>query len=291
MKNLKLKLILTYSFILLFYFNISAKEDLCNILILKGEYHDAIKEADITLKLTKKNYKVLLCRGQANLKINDYKNAINDFELASKSSLNDLDFYMAKLFKSVALKNAKQYEEAIKLIYETISSNNINSSIKRLFLIQSGEVNLQLNKYDEALNDLMSALKLAANDSERAKNLDNLSHAYVLSKKMNAAIEFKLKANLTYEKVGLLDEYTETGISLASLYSQIGDFENAERTFLKFEVFARDNGGLYYLANILFLQSKFYAEKSNITLSKSKFDEANKIANDIGAKDLIELYH
>jgi len=35
---------------------------------------------------------------------------------------------------------------------------------------------------------------------------------------------------------------------------------------------------------------KYYKKKSNNELSKSKLDEANKIANDIGAEDLKTLF-
>jgi hypothetical protein len=38
------------------------------------------------------------------------------------------------------------------------------------------------------------------------------------------------------------------------------------------------------------VQSKYYKKKSNSELSKSKLDEANKIANDIGAEDLKALF-
>jgi hypothetical protein len=47
---------------------------------------------------------------------------------------------------------------------------------------------------------------------------------------------------------------------------------------------------MYYLAKVLFAQSKYYKKKLNIDLSKSKLDEANKIANDIGAEDLKTLF-
>jgi hypothetical protein len=47
---------------------------------------------------------------------------------------------------------------------------------------------------------------------------------------------------------------------------------------------------MYYLAKVLFTQSNYYKKKSNMDLSKSKLDEANRIANDIGAEDLKTLF-
>jgi hypothetical protein len=46
---------------------------------------------------------------------------------------------------------------------------------------------------------------------------------------------------------------------------------------------------MYYLAKVLFAESKYYKKKSNLTLSQSKLDEAIKIVNDIGAEDLKAL--
>jgi hypothetical protein len=47
---------------------------------------------------------------------------------------------------------------------------------------------------------------------------------------------------------------------------------------------------MYYLAKVLYAESKYYKKKSNMGLSQSKLDEANKIANDIGAEDLKTLF-
>jgi hypothetical protein len=47
---------------------------------------------------------------------------------------------------------------------------------------------------------------------------------------------------------------------------------------------------MYFLAKALYIESKLYKKKSNLELSKSKFEEANKIANDIGAEDLKVLF-
>ena len=88
----------------------------------------------------------------------------------------------------------------------------------------------------------------------------------------------------------MLGEYAESGINLALYYLEANDQASSERTLLKFEKFSRENGGMYYLAKVLFAQSKYYKKKLNIDLSKSKLDEANKIANDIGAEDLKTLF-
>jgi len=47
---------------------------------------------------------------------------------------------------------------------------------------------------------------------------------------------------------------------------------------------------MYYLAKVLYAESKYYKKKSIPSLSQSKLDEANKIANDIGAEDLKTLF-
>jgi hypothetical protein len=47
---------------------------------------------------------------------------------------------------------------------------------------------------------------------------------------------------------------------------------------------------MYYLAKALYAESKYYKKKLNVGLSQSRLDEANKIANDIGAEDLKILF-
>ena len=96
---------------------------------------------------------------------------------------------------------------------------------------------------------------------------------------------------MAFDRTGLFGEYVESGINLALYYSESNDQASAERTLLKFEKFSRENGGMYYLAKVLFTQSNYYKKKSNMDLSKSKLDEANKIANDIGAEDLKTLFN
>ena len=147
-----------------------------------------------------------------------------------------------------------------------------------------------LAKYEEAANSFIEAFGLAANDDERATNLDRVAYAYASMKNFTKAIEFELKANLAFERTGLLGEYADSGINLALYYLEMNDLTSAERTLSKFERLARENGGMYYLAKVLYAQSKYYKKKSNNELSKSKLDEANKIANDIGAEDLKTLF-
>ena len=265
--------------------NIFSKEinKTCDELLSNNQYEEA-------LKTKKGEYKSAFCHGQANLKLHHYDDAFNDFKLADKLAKNDIDHSMADLLEGITLKEANKLDEALLHLKNSISRTQTNKSFKRLYLVEIGETLLLLTKYEEAVNIFTEAYGLAANDDERASNLDRVAYAYASMKNFTKAIEFELRANLAFERTGLLSEYADSGINLALYYLEVNDLTSAERTLLKFERLARENGGMYYLAKALYAESKYYKKKSNNELSKSKLDEANKIANEIGAEDLMALF-
>jgi tetratricopeptide (TPR) repeat protein len=266
--------------------NIFSKEinKSCDDFLNDNKFEEALK--------TKKNeYKSAFCHGQVNLKLHHYDDAFNDFKLADKLAKNDIDHSMANLLEGITLKEANKLDEALLHLKNSIARTQPNKTFRRLYLIEIGEILLLLAKYEDAANSFLDAYGLAANDDERAFNLDRIAFAYASMGNFTKAIEFELKANLAFERTGLLSEYADSGINLALYYLEVNDLIPAERTLLKFEKLARENGGMYYLAKALYAQSKYYKKKSNLELSKSKFDEANKIANDIGAEDLKALFN
>ena len=265
--------------------NIFSKEinKSCDDFLNDNKFEEALK--------TKKNeYKSAFCHGQVNLKLHHYDDAFNDFKLADKLAKNDIDHSMANLLEGITLKEANKLDEALLHLKNSIARTQPNKTFRRLYLIEIGEILLLLAKYEDAANSFLDAYGLAANDDERAFNLDRIAFAYASMGNFTKAIEFELKANLAFERTGLLSEYADSGINLALYYLEVNDLIPAERTLLKFEKLARENGGMYYLAKTLYAESKYYKKKSNHELSKSKFDEANKIANDIGAEDLKALF-
>ena len=255
----------------------------CDELLRENKYEEA-------LKTKKAEYKTAFCHGQAHLKLHHYDEAFNDFKLANKLAKNDTDHFMADLLEGVSLKKANKLDEALLHFKNSISRAQANKTFKRLYFVEIGEILLLRTKYEDAVNSFLDAYGLAANDDERAFNLDRVAFAYASIGNFTKAIEYELKANLAFERTGLLGEYADSGINLALYYIEVNDLIPAERTLLKFEKLARENGGMYYLAKVLYAESKYYKKKSNHELSKSKLDEANKIANDIGAEDLKALF-
>jgi len=288
----KLQKTLILSITLLFSNTILSKENSksCDDLLSDGQYQEAINQANNVLKTKKNDYKAAFCLGQANLRLNHYDEAFTDFKLADQLAKNEVDHAMANLLEAITLREAKRPDDALQIIKSKLPGIEANKTFKRLFLIEIGEAYLLTNKSDDAAAAFLEAYSLAANDDERANNLNRAAYAYSLSKNYTKAIEFELKANLAFERTGLLGEYADSGINLALYYLEVNDLTSAERTLLKFERLARENGGMYYLAKALYAESKYYKKKSNNELSKSKLDEANKIANDIGAEDLKTLF-
>lgn len=265
--------------------NIYSKEAIktCDELLSDNQYEEA-------LKTKKGEFKSTFCHGQVNLRLKNFDEAIKNFKLAGRLSKSDTDHFMADLLVGMALKEARRLDDALIHLNNSYSFIKANKTFKRLYLVEIAETLLLLSKYDEAVNTFLEAYAFAANDEERASNLDRTAFSYALLKNYTKAVEYELKANMAFDRTGLLGEYVESGINLALYYSEANDQASAERTLLKFEKFSRENGGMYYLAKVLFTQSNYYKKKSNMDLSKSKLDEANKIANDIGAEDLKTLF-
>ena len=150
--------------------NIFSKEinKTCDELLSNNQYEEA-------LKTKKGEYKSAFCHGQANLKLHHYDDAFNDFKLADKLAKNDIDHSMADLLEGITLKEANKLDEALLHLKNSISRTQTNKSFKRLYLVEIGETLLLLTKYEEAANIFTEAYGLAANDDERAINLDRVA--------------------------------------------------------------------------------------------------------------------
>ncbi|MSQ81122.1 MAG: hypothetical protein EXR41_05415 [Candidatus Methylopumilus sp.] len=283
-------LIVTIS--LLFSNGIYSKENMktCEKLLDNNQYQEALNQANNALKANKNDYKATFCHGQVNLKLNKNDDALNDFSKADKLAKDNIDHSMARLLQGITLKESKRLDEALGFFKDALLNTQTNMPFKRLYLNEMGEIYLLLNQSDNAAQALIEAYSLAANDNERASNLDRIAYAYAVSKNFSKAIEYELKANLAYDRAGLLGEYADSGINLATYYMEANDLTSAERTLIKFEKLARDNGGMYFLAKALYVESRYYKKKSDLALSQSKLDEAYKIANEIGAEDLKTLF-
>ena len=274
--------------IVLFSNNISSKEVIeqsCDEMKLE-------KKSQAQYKINYKNgdFKALICLGKIHLKNKKYNEAIDYFAFAEKRAQSNNDKIIANLLHGVVLRESNRPEEALEYLNIKMREVGEIKAYKRLFLNEMAENFFLLQRYDDAVNSILNAYDLAGNDDERAFNLDRAAASYASLKNFNKAIEYELKANLAYERLSLFNEYAESGINLASYYLESNDLPAAERTLSKFEKFTRDNGGMYYLAKVLYVGSLFYKRNLNTNLSRAKLDEANKIASEIGAEDLKVLF-
>ena len=262
----------------------------CEQLLNQKQYEKALRYANNAKKINKSNYKITFCRGQANLNLKNFDNAFLDFEESNKLAINETDRSISILLAATSLRAGNRPEEAISLSRSFIASIRNNFAFKRLFLNEIAESLLLLRKFDEAAATFLEAYNLASNINERAANLDRAAFTYASLKNFTKAIEFGLKANLAFEQTSSLEAYAESGISLGLYYLENNDLDSAERTFFKFDKLFRESGDMYYLAKVLYAESKYYKKISNVVLSNIKLNEANKIADDIEAEDLKILF-
>ena len=266
------------------------KSSICSSYLEAANYELAFKEANLILTKKNNNFDALYCRGQANFKLNHYEEAINDFSILKNKADHEDIRLMSTLMLVASMKNLERYDAAILEIESTLKTNK-NKTFGRLLYNNLGDIFFEMNQLDNSLDYYGKALKLASNDNERAENYSQIASVYNSKSEYLKAVDFEIKANLGYERLGLLDLYAQSSLNLATYHLRNNDLISAEKSILKFEKFSRENGGLYFLSRALFIESLIYKEMSKFDLSKSKLRQAREIATEIKADDLMLIYN
>jgi tetratricopeptide (TPR) repeat protein len=266
------------------------KSGICSSYLEAANYELAFKEADLILTKQKNNLDALFCRGKASFKLNHYEDAINDFRILRNKAGNEDITLLSTLMLAASMKNLARYDAAILEIESSLKTIK-NITFRRLLYNNLGDIFLEINQLDNSLDYYGKALKLASNDNERAENYSQIASVYNSRSEYLKAVDFEIKANLSYERLGLLDLYAQSSLNLSTYHLRNNDLISAEKSILKFEKFSRENGGLYYLSRALFIESLIYKEMSKLDLSKSKLMQAREIAAEIKADDLMAIYN
>lgn len=233
----------------------------CNQLVKDGNQDKALAISGEVIKQNKSNRDAQVCKAKAQMGLGLYSEATATLKLVEQLSSSDLDRMMTFAMLGNASKGNKQLNDAFEFYQKALdlAKSSKNKGFERVSHELIADAKLQANQYDEAVASYQTALKLAANDRERANIFEHLAEAYEQQSKLNQAIEYQVKAVVAHTHYGDLDSQANAELELGRMYTDANIVDQAESAIGKVHQLAVDNGGAYWEA------------KSNIYLARLKF--------------------
>lgn len=215
-------------------------------------FQDFLSELDVDLndllvdnEFDENNPEDLMEMGLFNYEIEEYADAIDNFDSCLEISPNNLD---AIQFKALSLAELKRYKQALKIINNAIKNNPSSDELyntKGILLKKS-------KQFDKALKSYDKAIELNPDDEFSWKDKGDI---YLEQNKHEKALE-------CYDKALEIDSNDiEYYILKAHVYMDLKDYESAEEIFNKAEKINDNNLDLL-------------VEKGNFLLVREKLDDA-----------------
>jgi len=261
----------------------------CNDAVNKGDAKSALTQSAAILKKNSSDYEGLLCKGRALSLQGDYTEALEAMELA----VNSTEDVFAKTISYILIgnlhKSNNKTEAAVASYKKSIEMCAIkgNKTYTRMNYNFIGDTYFDINDLHAALDNYQISMRLANNDNERAESFENLAKTYNALANHDKAIEFQLKATVMQKQAGSLTDYADSTLLLGQYFFDAKEYSHAERTYKKLAKFAQDNGGAYYEAKANYRLAEAMFANGDKTAAKALMLDANKLANKIGAKQLV----
>jgi tetratricopeptide (TPR) repeat protein len=202
--------------------------------------------------------------GNGMLKANDFIGAISNYDKALSIEKDYRIYYQ----KGVAQKKTSDwtgakvsFEESIKL------KNDFESGYNAL-----GSVYFSLGDYNQAIINFEKVLTLTSNSETITKVKQNLSLTYYKLGSQESTNGNSVKAIELFNKSIEFDNYDATFLSLAKLYSELGEWDksiSASENALKY-INKITKGGPYYYMGMS------YKGKSDLQKAKEMFEKAKQ---------------
>lgn len=262
----------------------------CNLALETGDIAAAMALASTALSQNQNNKEALICQGRAYIAKGDLTAALAALQQASKQTTEALDQSIIALVTGNAYKAAKQYDSAT-ASYEkslTFAQTAKNETFTRLSQNLLADIQFDNKHFEQALVLYMAASKFAANDNERGEDFEKIALTQHMLNKHDAAVEYEIKAYMMHEKVGTLDQYAHTSITLGRYYALAKNYTSATHILNKIIKFAKEQGGAYYEAQGSYVLAKVKVATGDIAAAKALVAHANMIAKSSGDKLLAD---
>lgn len=262
----------------------------CNQLIKSDKVQSALELSIQLVKQNKTNREVYICKGRAELALEQFPQAIDTFKQVNQLSLGAMDKMMAQALLGNAYKANKQGAEALESYKQAleISKTTGNKGLVRVSRELIASTLFLGEKYDEALAEYQNALKLAQNDEERAEIYERIAECYERQVKRDVAIEYQVKAVLAHSRYGDLDKQANAQLELGRLYIEANVLDQAKSTIDKVLNLAK-GGSEYWEAKSYIYMAKLMHKLHKDIEAKEFLASAEKLNQAINDKDLVGL--
>ena len=280
---------LSFIFILLFSNGVYSYDsnNQCEKLFNSGAYDKAIEEA----KKLEHKYDANFCAAKAYYRKGDLAASIAAFDESQKHPDLPVDQLFAYLYKGIAQRDIGQLKASSATFTKGLDTAALGNSkymqMERKFLYQLGNNAMQEDNGFDAIDFYGKSLAISSNDDERAEGFAGISSAYFKSNKIDQAIEYGVKASTTYQRTGMLSQYADMQLTLASYESINANYPRAIRLLQSIESFARTNGSKYYEAKALLALADVYDASKQLLLATEVRGKGKDLAESIGADDLL----
>jgi tetratricopeptide (TPR) repeat protein len=278
---------------LLFINNIHAKEvsaNACNAAVNQQDAKGALSIAAQLLKQNNKDKDALICQGRALSLTSDLDGAMKSFNAAKLNSKDSFDQIVIHILMGNAYQSANQVSDAISA-YQTsadLAKTQKNVNYERISYNFLGDVQFKAQQFPEALNYYTKAYALTANDNERGESYENIALTQYHMGALDEALAYQIKAFVTHEKVGSLDQFANSSITLGDYYRLNKNYIAAENTLNKIIKFAKEQGGAYFEAKASYTLAKVKRDMGDVLAAKKLIDHANKIAQETNDSALLQ---
>ena len=217
-------------------------------------YKKALEHSKQALKYNKVQASIYSQVGKSYFMTGDYDSSTYYLDRAIMFGANsETDYY----FLATSENKNHNHDKAINYINKSIEKNNS----KAQYYMVRGDANFGLEKFEEAKNDFEKALSLDPNNNTIYKSLANVYIKLGESDKALQNIEKGISSALGDEKVNFL-------ILKGNYYHQIGDLDNAEKSFN--EAFKLNQQSAIVLTN----QAAVLIDKGEFEKAVEKCDQA-----------------
>lgn len=252
----------------------------CNQAVEKGDAATALSLSSKVLSKNKNDKDALICQGRALSAQGDLSGAVTSFKAAIDNSVDVFDKTVASILMGNAYKVARQYDQATASYQQSLAfaQADKNQKFERISQNLIGDAYFSDKKFEQALAAYTLANKLSANDNERGESFENIALMHHRLGQHDSALEYQIKAYLTHEKVGTLDQYAHSSIELGRYYTLTKNYLSAESTLNKIIKFAKEQGGAYYEAQGSYLLAKVKVATGDVESAKALVQNAKLIA-------------
>jgi tetratricopeptide (TPR) repeat protein len=263
----------------------------CTKAAAAGNFSEAVQHAAASIAASSTNRNAYLCQARAYTGLNDRAHAIEALLAADRLSKSPLEHMVALMLIGNQNMALRELDKAMDQYHQSLSiAREIGDKhFEMINLNLIGEAQEAQSDYKSALENYLLAQKLAANDNERADSNARLAAAYSATGKHDKAVEHQLKAMLLEERSGDFDHYANAGLELGRIHIQAGQFDQAEKVLNKMLDKVRSAGDPYWEAKGMYYLASARRGQGDAQGAKPLLESARKLAEKIGAGDLLEL--